>query len=151
MASGKKVSSRRRAPRLSASLTSVRLPSEGIHRMSRRLQDTGRRLPDLARRAKRLFSRSRPAPRRAAQPPVRHRPDGSVITIAPPVAAGRSSNHGGGSGLPFQALGRHWRHAMLEGKLAAREKEAEIRADYERRVAHDAHWHAQQRNRKQGG
>jgi len=56
--------------------------------------------------------------------------------------------------VPFRkagsALANRWRDAMREAKLAAREKETEVRAAYERRVQHDPHWHAQQHRRRQG-
>jgi hypothetical protein len=45
------------------------------------------------------------------------------------------------------AVGERWRDAMREGKLAMRERETEMRAQYERGVDHDPRWHASQHNK----
>jgi len=72
------------------------------------------------------------------------RPDGSIVSPPLPAPVQRvpePERNGGGS--PLAALKERWRDAVREGKLAAKAKESEIRAEYERRVRHDARLHAQ--------
>jgi hypothetical protein len=42
------------------------------------------------------------------------------------------------------AIRHRWEYAMREARLAARDKETELRAHYERKVLHDARLHAEQ-------
>jgi hypothetical protein len=66
----------------------------------------------------------------ALVPAAPARRDGAIEKIVAPVAEIRT------------ALRDRWQDAMREGKLAAKEKEAEIRAEYEQRVRHDPRLHA---------
>jgi len=72
------------------------------------------------------------------------RPDGSLVSPPLPAPVQRVPESGrDGAASPLAALRERWHDAVREGKLAAREKETEIRAEYERRVRHDARLHAQ--------
>jgi hypothetical protein len=93
--------------------------------------------------------------RRRAAPGPGHRPDGTIV--APSPAAHPQARPTGGplsqvtrpfTGV-FGALRDHWNDSVREARFAARDKEADMRADYERRVQHDSRLHAVQRNRKQ--
>lgn len=94
------------------------------------------------------------AAREQRRPAQGHRPDGSLVSPSPRIV-GKSSPPptdkltSGVRGLRG-ALRSRWHTAIAEGKLAAREKEAEVRAGYERRVQHDPRLHAQQLGRKPG-
>ncbi|HLZ69808.1 MAG TPA: hypothetical protein VKV26_07855 [Dehalococcoidia bacterium] len=75
-----------------------------------------------------------------------HRPDGSAVSPPLPPPVQRAPEPGrNGAHSPLAVLRERWRDAVREGKLAARERETEIRAEYERRVRHDARLHAQHR------
>lgn len=77
-------------------------------------------------------------------PRVDRRPDGSPVSPPLPAPVQRVPEPGrNGAGSPLEALRERWRDAVREGKLAAKEKETEIRAEYERRVRHDPRLHAQ--------
>ncbi len=77
-------------------------------------------------------------------PHVDRRPDGSPVSPPLPAPVQRVPEPGrNGAASPIAALKERWRDAVREGKLAAKEKETEIRAEYERRVRHDPRLHAQ--------
>jgi hypothetical protein len=79
-----------------------------------------------------------------AKPRLDRRPDGSPVSPPLPAPVQRVPEPDrNGAGSPLEALKERWRDAVREGKLAAREKETEIRAQYERRVRHDPRLHAQ--------
>lgn len=84
--------------------------------------------------------------RRSAQR-IAHRPDGTPVSPSPAGPKPRRAPSGGLTG----ALKARWADAVREGRLAAREKETEVRASYERRVRHDAHLHAEQHRGKLDG
>ncbi|MHB8575038.1 MAG: hypothetical protein ACYDCQ_06860 [Dehalococcoidia bacterium] len=71
------------------------------------------------------------------------------------MPAGRPNNHARPNAIaaPFvrakAAVQERWSDAMREGKLAAREKEVEIRADFESRVRHNPRWHAEQHHQQE--
>ena len=101
-----------------------------------------------------------PSPRRQA--PVRgRRPDGTLVAPSPSatttvvVRSTRSARTGLVTRVMAPVTGARaalrvrWDDALREGRLAARDKETEIRAEYERRVRHDPRLHALQHNRKQ--
>jgi len=84
--------------------------------------------------------------RRAAQR-IAHRPDGTPVSPSP---AGQRAHRSASGGI-VGAVKARWADAVREGRLAAREKETEVRASYERRVRHDAHLHAEQHRRSLDG
>jgi hypothetical protein len=90
----------------------------------------------------RLTASARDARDRRSATRVGHRPDGTPVSPSP-AAPGRDGTSHNGQG-PLAALKARWALALQEGRLAAREKEADVRASYERRVRHDAHLHAEQ-------
>lgn len=80
----------------------------------------------------------------AAGPQLDHRPDGSLVAPPLPAPVQRAPTPGrNGAGSPLAAIKERWHDAVREGKLAAKEKESAIRAEYERRVRHDPRLHAQ--------
>lgn len=119
---------------------SVTTPTQSrVDRLRTQLRDMQRQLQQLA------GHRGAPTPGR--------RPDGTLVSPGPEVHQVKQS---GGRIVAqatapvkgaLNAIYEHWEDSVREAKLAAKEKETDMRADYERRVQHDAHWHAEQHNR----
>lgn len=80
------------------------------------------------------------------------RPDGSLVSRSPQARAAAAAPQGdkltSGARHLGAVLRSRWNVAIAEGKLAAREKESEVRAEYERKVRHDPRLHARQLGRK---
>ena len=91
--------------------------------------------------------------RRRAAPGAGHRPDGTVVAPSPAIQPQVRAEAGPLSHVarPFTgvlgALRDHWNDSVREARFAARDKETEMRAEYERRVQHDTRLHAVQHNR----
>ena len=92
----------------------------------------------------RFSASARSARDRRSAARVGHRPDGTPVSPSPAGPRGYGEGKSEDGRGPLAALKARWALAMQEGKLAAREKEADVRASYERRVRHDAHLHAEQ-------
>lgn len=87
--------------------------------------------------------------RNGATPRRDRRPDGSLVSLSPVVS--RPPEAGGPLHVVVapiigarDAIRERWDDAMREARLAARDKEAELRAQYERQVQHDPRLHAEQ-------
>jgi hypothetical protein len=98
---------------------------------------------------------------RRNKPVVNRRPDGTPVAPALEIRQTAPAMGGliGRLTAPVRAVEtavrERWDDAVREAKLAAKEKETDMRANYERRVHHDARVHAEQhsarRPRRDGG
>jgi hypothetical protein len=93
--------------------------------------------------------------RRNGTTAVDRRPDGTpvstgveLVPVKPPAGRNGIAEQISAPLLSLRdSFREHWKDSIREARLAAREKETEMRAEYERRVAHDPHLHAEQHNR----